>query len=91
MTSQLLQQRGVDAPAAQVFFNYLLLGAVFGSQLAYSQSRESLIDLLRKRGLKYFLLSIVDVEANYFIVKAYQYTTMTSVQVCEKTSRARAE
>lgn len=27
------------------------------------------------------ILGIVDIEANYLVVKAYQYTTLTSVQV----------
>lgn len=27
------------------------------------------------------MLGLVDVEANYAVVKAYQYTTLTSVQV----------
>lgn len=27
------------------------------------------------------LLGLVDVEANYTVVKAYQYTTITSIQV----------
>jgi len=31
--------------------------------------------------LLYILVSVVDVEGNYFVVKAYQYTTVTSVQV----------
>jgi len=31
--------------------------------------------------LLYVLVSVVDVEANYLVVKAYQYTTVTSVQV----------
>ncbi|MGH0149803.1 UNVERIFIED_CONTAM: hypothetical protein FKN15_016116 [Acipenser sinensis] len=29
------------------------------------------------------LLGIVDVEANYMVVKAYQYTTLTSVQLLD--------
>lgn len=27
------------------------------------------------------ILGIIDIEANYLVVKAYQYTTLTSVQV----------
>ena len=33
--------------------------------------------------LLYVFVSIVDVEANYLVVKAYQYTTVTSVQVLQ--------
>lgn len=35
------------------------------------------------RGWRYFLIAVVDVEANYLIVKAYQYTTVTSVQLLD--------
>lgn len=36
---------------------------------------------MKQRWWKYLLLALVDVEANYTVVKAYQYTTLTSVQV----------
>jgi len=37
--------------------------------------------LLLNRGWKYFFLALIDVEANYMVVKAYQFTSVTSVQV----------
>ncbi|XP_061424805.1 solute carrier family 35 member F1-like [Lethenteron reissneri] len=43
----------------------------------------NLLDVLRARGWKYALLALVDVEANYLVVKAYQYTTLTSVQLLD--------
>ena len=42
---------------------------------------DSLWQILKQRWWKYFFLGLADVEANYMIVKAYQYTTLTSVQV----------
>lgn len=27
------------------------------------------------------ILGVIDIEANYLVIKAYQYTTLTSVQV----------
>lgn len=30
----------------------------------------------------YLLMGVADVEANYTVVKAYQFTTLTSIQVC---------
>uniref|UniRef100_A0A8C5QFD8 Solute carrier family 35 member F1 n=1 Tax=Leptobrachium leishanense TaxID=445787 RepID=A0A8C5QFD8_9ANUR len=47
---------------------------VFGNGLVY---------IVRKKWWKYILLAIVDVEANYSIVKASQYTTITSVQLLD--------
>nr|XP_033953525.1 solute carrier family 35 member F2-like [Pseudochaenichthys georgianus] len=47
-------------------------------------SREgNILQILRKRWWKYLLLGLVDVEANYAVVKAYQYTTLTSVQLLD--------
>eukprot|EP01135_Chromosphaera_perkinsii_P000254 Nk52_evm23s62 gene=Nk52_evmTU23s62 len=37
----------------------------------------------RERGLGYLALAICDVEANYLVVKAYQFTTFTSVQILD--------
>ncbi|CAG2211949.1 SLC35F1_2 [Mytilus edulis] len=34
-------------------------------------------------GWKYFIISLADVEANYLVVKAYSYTTVTSVQLLD--------
>lgn len=39
---------------------------------------------LKETGWKYFLLALCDVEANYLVVKAYQYTNLTSIQVSLK-------
>ena len=37
--------------------------------------------VLRRRGWKYVILAAFDVEANYLVVKAYNYTTLTSITV----------
>lgn len=42
---------------------------------------ENLLAILKRRWWKYMILGIIDIEANYLVVKAYQYTTLTSVQV----------
>lgn len=39
--------------------------------------------VLKKRGWKYFFIALADVEANYLVVHAYQYTTLTSVQLLD--------
>ncbi|KAK6045584.1 hypothetical protein COOONC_16911 [Cooperia oncophora] len=38
---------------------------------------------MRRRGLQYFVLALIDVEANYMIVYAYQFTNLTSVQLLD--------
>lgn len=33
--------------------------------------------------LRYALIAAVDVEANFLFIKAYQYTTLTSIQILD--------
>ena len=40
----------------------------------------SLPDVIKETWWKYVALGFVETEANYCIVKAYQYTSVTSVQ-----------
>lgn len=42
---------------------------------------ENLLAILKRRWWKYMILGVIDIEANYLVIKAYQYTTLTSVQV----------
>ena len=69
---------------AQSFLNYVLLCLVFTVTLACrygDQNQCRLATLLKRDWWKYLILAGVDVEANYLVVKAYTYTTITSVQV----------
>ena len=36
---------------------------------------------MRERGMRYFIIAVMDVEGNYLLHKAFQYTTFTSIQV----------
>ncbi|XP_033100400.1 solute carrier family 35 member F1-like [Anneissia japonica] len=84
ITSQLLNsEHGINAPTAQSFLNYVLLTAVYCTQLCYRQGDNNFYNICRQRWWKYLLVALVDVEANYFVVKAYQYTTLTSVQLLD--------
>jgi solute carrier family 35 protein F1/2 len=67
--------------AAQSFLNYFLLTIAYTTWLACRRSETNIVQIMKTRGWKYFLLAAVDVEANYLVVKAYHYTTVTSVQV----------
>ena len=78
--SQLLVTNyGIEIPTTQSFLNYLLLGFVYTTALACHPSNFQI--RLKETGWKYFLLALCDVEANYLVVKAYQYTNLTSIQV----------
>lgn len=79
--SQLLEQNyGIDTPTTQVFFMYFLLAMTFTPYLA--AFRQDFEKTLQAHGWKYGLLALLDVEGNYCFVLAYQYTSLTSIQVC---------
>ncbi|XP_038882361.1 solute carrier family 35 member F1-like isoform X1 [Benincasa hispida] len=76
-SSSKLAKQGIDAPTSQSFVNYVLLAFVYGITM-----------LSRRKAMKakwyyYILLGLVDVEANYLVVKAYQYTSITSVMLLD--------
>lgn len=83
VTSGLLADMGVHIPTAQSFVNYVLLCLTFTMVLACRTSDRNLKSCLKTWWWKYLLLAIVDVEANYLIVKAYSFTTVTSVQLLD--------
>ena len=88
VTSQLLHDRyQVSAPTTQSFLNYLLLALVYCIVLCCRRNHDdNFYHIFLSRWWKYILVALVDVEANYLVVKAYQYTTLTSVQVGNKKS-----
>lgn len=51
--------------------------------LGLRRTGDSFVIILRRRGLRYFVLGIIDAQANYLTNKAFQYTTLTGVQVSE--------
>ncbi|OWF44997.1 solute carrier family 35 member F1-like [Mizuhopecten yessoensis] len=83
VTSGLLSNQGVNIPTAQCFLNYLLLCVVFTPVLACRSGERNLCQRLKTWGWKYILIAIADVEANFLVVSAYQYTTVTSVQLLD--------
>ncbi|XP_052208491.1 uncharacterized protein LOC127812180 [Diospyros lotus] len=76
-SSSELARRGVNAPTSQSFLNYVLLALVYGGTLLYRKKA------LKAKWYYYILLGLVDVEANFLVVKAYQYTSLTSVMLLD--------
>lgn len=77
LTSSVLARNGIDAPTTQSLLNYILLATVYGSILVYRRK------VIQIPWWTYFMLAIFDVEANYLAVKAYQYTSITSVMLLD--------
>ncbi|XP_050256031.1 uncharacterized protein LOC126701734 [Quercus robur] len=76
-TSSELAKGGINVPTSQSFLNYLLLAIVYGSIVIYRKKA------LKAKWYYYMPLGLVDVEANYLVVMAYQYTSMTSVMLLD--------
>lgn len=83
VASGLLQNESVRIPTGQSFLTYVLLSATFTTWMCCVAGGNSIPKLLRDRGWKYFFLALIDVEANYMVVKAYQFTSVTSVQLLD--------
>ncbi|XP_063492556.1 solute carrier family 35 member F2 isoform X3 [Symphalangus syndactylus] len=84
ITSQYLAERyKVNTPMLQSFINYCLLFLIYTVMLAFRSGSDNLLVILKRKWWKYILLGLADVEANYVIVRAYQYTTLTSVQLLD--------
>ncbi|CAN1253291.1 Solute carrier family 35 member F1 [Linum perenne] len=72
-----LARKGINAPTSQSFLNYVLLAVVYGGVLLYRRQK------LKAKWYYYLILGLIDVEANFLVVKAYQYTSLTSVMLLD--------
>ncbi|KAF3520937.1 hypothetical protein DY000_02061748 [Brassica cretica] len=59
------------------FICYWRLSNVYGSIMLYRRP------VIKAKWYHYFLLALVNVEANFLVVKAFQYTSMTSVMLLD--------
>ena len=82
VAAEYISQDGIDVSAFQCFLNYLLVGTVFGTALIW-KTRNTQQPMLTVPLRQYALLSFVDVHANFLIVKAFQYTTITSISLLD--------
>ncbi|KAJ1963697.1 hypothetical protein IWQ62_003138 [Dispira parvispora] len=82
-SNKLAQNYNVSIPTTQSLFNYVLLALVYVPFTIYRYGWAKWWQVLRRRGWVYFLFSVVDVEGNYFVVKAYQYTSLLSAMLLD--------
>lgn len=68
---------GVDAPLTQSFFAYLLLTLVYVPIVLHRRQK------LQIPWYWYLGLAFIDVQGNYLVVKAYQYSYITSVTLLD--------
>lgn len=76
LTSSLLAHRGSNFPTFQSFFNYALLSLyIFRASVN--------VKALHVPWYYYAVAAVIDLEANFLVVKAYQYTSITSVMLLD--------
>ena len=91
-TSSLLARRGWSMPMFQSFITYFMIGLFYTSILSLEENRLRsprprggfCSSGLSERMLGAFIgFALADVEANFFIVRAYQFTSLTSVTLLD--------
>ena len=84
LCSQRLADLGVRAPTAQSCAAYALLSCAWLLLLRSKKRRRGRARAAaRVRRWQWALLALADVEANYLLVRAYQYTDITSVMLLD--------
>lgn len=76
-----LANLGTSIPALQTLFNYVLLSLIYFPYTIYRYGWREFGRIVMRDGWKYFILSFLDVEGNYFTVLAYRYTNILSAQL----------
>ncbi|KAI2611849.1 DUF914-domain-containing protein [Hypoxylon sp. NC1633] len=79
--STFLVNYGTSIPAFQTVFMYILLSLIYLTYTLYEYGPKKYGKILLRDGWKYFILSFLDVEGNYFTVLAYRYTNILSAQL----------
>ncbi|XP_041808641.1 solute carrier family 35 member F2 [Chelmon rostratus] len=83
VSCQYLADAGVETPVLQSFLNYALLLLVYTTILSARKGERNILQILKTKWWKYLVMGVADVEANYAVVKAYQFTNLTSIQLLD--------
>lgn len=83
VSCQYLANAGVETPMLQSFLNYVLLLLFYTTILSTRKGDRNILHILKTKWWKYLVMGLADVEANYAVVKAYQFTTLTSIQLLD--------
>lgn len=81
--STFLAMKNTNIPAFQTLFNYVLLTLIYLPITLYHNGgvKNWITGVVWRDGWRYFILSFLDVEGNYFTVLAYRYTNILSAQL----------
>lgn len=56
---------------------------VYSPGWLYKSDKQTILNCFKNNWWKYFLIALADVEANYFMIKAYSLTILTTIQVID--------
>jgi len=83
VTTTELVMRNWALPTTQTFFLYLSLFLVYTPYTMYQYGMKGWAQMVVRDGWKYFILAASDVEGNFLVVKAYQYTDLLSCMLLD--------
>lgn len=83
VTTTELVNRNWDLPTTQTFFLYFSLFVIYTPYTIYQYGWKGWGNLLYRDSWKYIILAACDVEGNFLVVKAYQYTTLLSCMLLD--------
>ncbi|KAJ8487926.1 hypothetical protein ONZ45_g14152 [Pleurotus djamor] len=78
-----LVNRGWALPTTQSLFLYATLCFVYTPYTMYQYGLKGWGQMVLRDGWKYFILAACDVEANFMVVKAYEYTDLLSCMLLD--------
>lgn len=81
--SSFLANGGNSMPAFQTLFNYVLLFLIFMPYTLYKYGWSKTFNILWRDSYKFFFFAFADVQGNYFVVKAYNYTNILSAALLD--------
>lgn len=74
---------GTSMPLLQNMLNYALLAVVYNPVMWYKYGFKKWFKILVRDSWRFFFLAFVDVQGNYFVVLAYEYTNMLSAALLD--------
>lgn len=83
VTTTELVMRNWALPTTQTFFLYFSLFVVYTPYTIYQYGFKGWAKMILRDGWKYFILGACDVEGNFLVVKAYEYTTLLSCMLLD--------
>ncbi|KAI0313092.1 DUF914-domain-containing protein, partial [Amylostereum chailletii] len=83
VTTTELVQRNWALPTTQTFFLYFSLFVIYTPYTIYQYGFKGWFKMLYRDGWKYIILAACDVEGNFLVVKAYQYTNLLSCMLLD--------